>query len=169
MARSVGPLLLTLLVCSTAAAQAMYSWTDKRGVVHYTDDPSAIPKEQQPRAKKTSGARIETVKNDAQRARAKTGGTSGYTWPRISEPAPAAARPETQSPPRSAATSAEEARLAASIRNGESAKARAQPSVNPGSCHHGNCRPDGYTWTPDMEERLKSEKAQLEKLQVGHR
>lgn len=168
MARSVGPLLLALLVCSTAAAQAMYSWTDKRGVVHYTDDPGAIPKEQKPKAKKTSGARIETVKNDAPRAR--TGGTSGYTWPRIAEPAPAAAaHPETQSPPRSAASSAEEARLAASIRNGESAKARAQPSVNPGSCHNGNCRADGYTWTPDMEERLRSERAHLEKLRTGQR
>ncbi len=168
MARSVGPLLLALLLCSTAAAQAMYSWTDKRGVVHYTDDPSAIPKDQQPKAKKTSGARIETVKNDAPRAR--TGSTSKYAWPRSSAPTPAATpRPEMQVPPRSAATIAEEARLEASIRNGESAKAGAKPSVNPGSCHNGNCRADGYTWTPDMEARLKSEKAQLEKLRTGQR
>jgi len=129
----------------------MYSWTDKRGVVHYTDDPGAIPKDQQPKAKKTSGARIETVKNDASRTRGNTRSTSGNVRPPSVEPNQASVpRPQTQAP-LPATTAAEEARLAASIRNGESAKARAQP-----------------TWTPEMEERLKSERAQLERLQASH-
>jgi hypothetical protein len=105
MARTVGPLLLVLLLGSTAAAQAMYSWTDKRGVVHYTDDPGAIPKNQQPKAKKTSGARIETVKNDAPRSRSHVGTTSGNVSPPSPQPTPAAPpRPQTQSRPPSGAS-----------------------------------------------------------------
>ena len=50
----------------------------------------------------------------------------------------------------------------------ELTKAKARPSVNPAFCPNGRCRADGYTWTPDMEDRLESEKAQLEKLQAGH-
>ena len=38
---------LTLLVMSPALAQ-VYTWTDERGVVHYTADPSTIPTQHRP-------------------------------------------------------------------------------------------------------------------------
>jgi hypothetical protein len=153
MARLVGPSFLALLLlCSAAAAQAMYSWKDKRGVVHYTDDPGAIPKDQQPKAKKTSGARIDTVKNDAPRTRGQAGSSPGSARPPGPEATQGAVPPPPPQPGAPSATSAQEARLAASIRSAESAKAHAQPN----------------TWTPDREARLRSEKAQLEKLQAGH-
>ena len=36
-------LLVAMSLASVASAQTIYTWTDSRGTVHYTDDPSTIP------------------------------------------------------------------------------------------------------------------------------
>lgn len=52
-------LLFMLLLSAPAFAQGIYTWTDKQGVTHFTDDPSQIPKTT--RAQITTGADISTV------------------------------------------------------------------------------------------------------------
>jgi hypothetical protein len=39
-----------LLASSVVSAEEIYRWTDEKGVVHFTDDPSLIPKESPPPA-----------------------------------------------------------------------------------------------------------------------
>lgn len=51
-------LLLSLLVGSTVVAQ-VYTWTDKDGVTHFTDNPGSVPANV--KAKQTEGAEISTV------------------------------------------------------------------------------------------------------------
>lgn len=51
-------LLLSCLVGSTALAQ-VYTWTDKDGVTHFTDNPGSVPANV--KAKVTEGAEISTV------------------------------------------------------------------------------------------------------------
>lgn len=51
-------LLLSLLVGSTVVAQ-VYTWTDKDGVTHFTDNPGSVPANV--KAKVTEGSEISTV------------------------------------------------------------------------------------------------------------
>jgi hypothetical protein len=43
-------IILCFVLTATAAVAATYQWTDKKGVVNYTDDPERIPAEYQQRA-----------------------------------------------------------------------------------------------------------------------
>ena len=54
--------LLVLLLAAPVFAQTVYEWTDEAGDVHYTDDPSTIPKKAKTRT--TQGAEISTMKWD---------------------------------------------------------------------------------------------------------
>lgn len=73
-------LLTAVLFLSTAAAaQTIYRWTDKRGEVHYTDDPSSLP----------AGAKLET-----------TEGEELMVVPAAKVPPPSIARPASPRPTR---------------------------------------------------------------------
>lgn len=45
---------LYLLLAATAALAATYQWTDKKGVLHFTDNPDRIPAEYQQRAREVT-------------------------------------------------------------------------------------------------------------------
>lgn len=52
-------LLMALSMASAASAQTIYTWTDSRGTVHYTDDPSTIPANA--KAKTTEGDELSNM------------------------------------------------------------------------------------------------------------
>ncbi|MEW6431887.1 MAG: DUF4124 domain-containing protein [Myxococcota bacterium] len=70
-------LSLAVLLPAVAAAQPIYTWTDREGVQHYTDDPRTIPKDA--KATATEGAHVNVVSSSAQ--------------PEASAPAPASGSP----------------------------------------------------------------------------
>ncbi|HZX42802.1 MAG TPA: DUF4124 domain-containing protein [Myxococcaceae bacterium] len=148
--------LLALLLCRAAAAQQMLSWTDKHGVVHYTDDPSSIPKDAQSKVKKTSGGRIDTVKKDVPSKGATTTSNAALEKSRPPQAETPASRPVPTQAKTPSGPAPEEIRLEQSIAAAERTKRTAQPAVGP----------SGSTWTPEMEARLRAEKAELQRLQA---
>lgn len=51
------------LLAALVLSQTVYEWTDSKGVQHFTDDPSSIPKGV--KARTTKGAELNTVSVDA--------------------------------------------------------------------------------------------------------
>lgn len=51
--------VVATLVCALSSVAEVYTWTDKDGVVHYTDDPNAVPPNV--KAKVTAGSDVSTV------------------------------------------------------------------------------------------------------------
>lgn len=78
-----------LLLASAASAQTIYKWTDARGTVHYTDDPSTVP------------ARVKVTTTEGDEL-SNTGSVVKI------EPAPAATPPPATAPSGTAASKEEE-------------------------------------------------------------